>query len=515
MNFNHDKDSLLSAQTPSRNYAEDNGNIGYTQSCDSYVGNYTSIYPKLKHSQDASRSPLGISHDSGKHNQPAYASFVQSSESLYHNGTYTSLPTNFASHNVDNAAPLFSISNDLNGDTNLVSRFHASRPPIFTITSYKDQFNTKTFDVGFPLRQPATTIIEGPNTYRRDPPEDHYRTQVFLPSLSPDPTAKYSHYDSASSVIFKQDGSGNHLAQLPQALTSYSSYTNSSSSSTAPNLLLSNRDTAFNVPKVPQAPTWKGSEISTSQLNASTPSNDLLYPPNTSPQYAQSQNDFDMAFLAEHTPVPSNYPHHISQSPYTPITYQQRASSHNNSYLTTPSYLSPSIQSQEDIQSLDQDESFDLDSPHTASIDPPCPGSFPSMCPHPGCQTKRTNKPRLYNRYKDWQYHFKRVHAKKFICGIANCLNGDKKYGTEAEARRHRLTVHRYGEADAKRWACHIPNCQRNKKVFIRSDKYKEHCDRWHGPFPCQYLGCVRGPNHGCKDQNALDNHYRKEHKVT
>ncbi|KAF7886555.1 uncharacterized protein EAF01_011233 [Botrytis porri] len=138
----------------------------------------------------------------------------------------------------------------------------------------------------------------------------------------------------------------------------------------------------------------------------------------------------------ESTSASSFYPSHTSQSPYAQVAYQQHGSNHIDSHSPTLSYPSSSVQNQ-GIHSMGRNKSSDLDNMRTVAIDQLCSISFPSVCLHPQCQD-----------------HFKHAHHKQYLCGLPSYPNSDKRYGTEAEAKRHRISVHRFGKADARHWDC-------------------------------------------------------------
>ncbi|TGO60814.1 hypothetical protein BCON_0032g00090 [Botryotinia convoluta] len=512
MDFAQDYDSYPSAQIPSPK--NNDNDIGHKESCNSYVKVEPYISPKSKHSFYIHDD---MPHDYGKLNQHVYPRFLQNLESPLHKNLHTSLPIRSFQNDVANSAsisPAFR-SHDSEDGANPISKFQPFTSPPPDLESCTDllqgdsegRLDTRVYQGG----QLANNSITELNSYRKASTEGDYKTQNFSPSSSPYGPVKYDHYGSCSAVYFRQDGSENHLAQPPQILTSYHSITNAAPLGIAPPSSGTNRSDVLTV-----RPTdlWKNPpKVLGTHWSGAILSNKLSHPSNLSISCQESQSYNDANTSNENISAPSFYPSHASQLPYTQIAYQQYGSNHIDSHSPTLPFPSNGVQIQEGVHSMGRIKSSDLDYIRTVTIDQLCPRSFPSVCLHPQCQCKRTNKPKLYNRYKDWQGHFKRAHHKQYLCGLPNCPNSEKRYGTKAEAKRHRLSVHRFSKADVKHWHCQVPNCQRSTKVFTRGDKYKDHRDRWHGPFPCQYPGCVRGLDHGFKDQDALDKHRRKEHR--
>lgn len=138
-------------------------------------------------------------------------------------------------------------------------------------------------------------------------------------------------------------------------------------------------------------------------------------------------------------------------------------------------------------------------------VDSICPRNYPSKCPHPDCHEKT----KFFTKEKAWRDHNVRTHEKPFRCGVGNC---GMIFGTEADVRRHRIPTHHIGLEEARQYSCQIVHCQARRMEFYRSDKYKEHRERWHGPFYCLVQGCRRGPGHGFKDKGALESHSTREH---
>ncbi|KAF7951882.1 hypothetical protein EAE96_007179 [Botrytis aclada] len=509
MNFPQDYDSHPSTQIPSPK--NNDNNSGHKESCNSYIKVEPYISPNSKHSFYVQGD---VPHDYGKLNQNVYPGVLKTLESPLHKDSRTSLPLRPFQNYVANSAsmsPAFQ-SQDSEEGANLISKFQPFTSPPPDIESFTDLLQgdsqVRIDDRIYQGGQLGNNSIAELNSYRKASTEGHDQTQTSLLSSSPYGPVKYNHYGSCSAVDFRQDGSRNYLAHPPQIHTSNHSITNTASFGIAPTFSVTNRSDVLTVhptdlwkipPEVPGTH-WSGAILS----NNSHPSNIYI-----SHQKSQSYNDANTS--NENASDSSFHPSHASQLPYTQIAYQQHGSNHIDSHSPTLSFPSNGVQIQEGVHSMGQNKSSDLNDIRTAKFDQLCPRSFPRVCPY--CQSKPTNKPKLYNRYKDWHGHFKRAHDKQYLCGLPNCPKGEKKYGTEAEAKRHRLSVHRFGKADAKHWNCQVSNCQRSTKVFTRGDKYKDHRARWHGPFTCQYLGCVRGLDHGFKDQDALDKHRLKEHR--
>ncbi|TGO27579.1 hypothetical protein BPAE_0040g00600 [Botrytis paeoniae] len=500
MDFAQDYYSYPSAQIPSPK--NNDNNVGDKESCNSDVKVEPYISLKSKHSF---YSHGDVPHDYG---------FLQNLESPLRKNLRTSLAIrSFQNDVASSASPAFR-SHDSGDGANSISKFQpfTSPPDLESCTDLLQGDFEGRLDTRVHQRwQLANNPIAELNSYRKASTEGQYKTQNFSPSSSPYGPVKYDHYGSCSAVYFKQDGSECYLAQPPQTLTSYHSIMNAASLGIAPTSSGTNRSDVLTV-----RPTdlWKNPpEVLGPHRSRAILSNNLSHPSNMSVSCQESQSYNDANTLNENISASSFYPSHASQFPYTQISYQQHGSNHIGSHSPTLSFPSNGVQIQEEVHNMGRNKSSDIDYIRTVAIDQLCPRSFPSVCLHPQCQCKRTNKPKLYNRYKDWQGHFKRAHHKQYLCGLPNCPNSEKRYGTKAEAKRHRLSVHRFGKADAKHWNCQVPSCQRSTKVFTRGDKYKDHRDKWHGPFPCQYQGCVRGLDHGFKDQDALDKHRRKEHR--
>ncbi|TEY40712.1 hypothetical protein BOTCAL_0426g00090 [Botryotinia calthae] len=482
--------------------------IGRIENCNSYVEVQSSISLKPNHSFNVHGD---VPHDFSKINQSVRHGFLQNPGLPLHNNLRTSLPIRSFQHGVANNASIstaFGV-HDSEYSTNSISKFQPSISSPPNLESYTDplqgnsggRFDTKAYQG----QQLANNSIAQLNSYRKPPMEYHYQTQNVSPSLYPYVPSKYTRCGSGSFVKFGKDSSGNQPPYPPQALT------NLLPLGTAPTSSRTNRLTVLtsHPPDLWENPP----EVLGTHWGGEILSNNLPHPSNMSISCQGSQSYNDANISNENKSVSNSYPSQISESPYTQVAYQQHGSNHIDSHSPTLSRPSNSVHNQEDIHIIDRDKSLDLDCIPTVKIDQIYPRSFPSICLHPQCQCKRTNKPKLYNRYKDWQNHFKRAHQKRYLCGLPNCPNGEKRYGTNAEAKRHRLSVHRFGMANAKHWNCQVPDCRRSTKVFIRGDKYKDHRDKWHGPFTCQYPGCVRGLDHGFKDQEALDKHRLKEHR--
>ncbi|KAF7915625.1 hypothetical protein EAE99_010138 [Botrytis elliptica] len=474
--------------------------IGHKESCNSDVKVEAYISPMSR------RSFYGhgdVPHDYG---------FLQNLELPLHKNLHTSLPIRSFQNDVASSASISTAlrSHDSEHGANPISKFQPSTAPPPDLKSCTDllqgdsegRLDTRVYQWGLLANNMTAELI----SYRKASTEGHYKIQNFSPRSS-------SH---GPAIDFRQDGFETHLAQPPQTLTSYHSIRNSAPLGTAPTSSGTNISNDLNArsidlwknPPELQGPHWSGAFLS----------NNLSHPSNISISCRESQSYNNANTSNELISASSFYPSHASQLPHTKIPYTQIAchqhgSNHMDSHSATFSFPSNDVQIQEGVHSMGRSKSSDIDHIRTVAIDQLCPRSFPSVCLHPQCQCKPTNKRKLYNRYKDWQGHFKRAHHKQYLCGLPNCPNSEKRYGTKAEVKRHRLSVHRFGKADAKHWNCQVLNCQRSTKVFTRGDKYKDHRDRWHGPFPCLYPGCVRGPDNGFKDQEALDKHRRKEHR--
>ncbi|KAF5867691.1 putative transcription factor c2h2 protein [Botrytis fragariae] len=501
MDFAQEYYSHPSAQIPLPK--NNDNNVGHKESCNSDVKVETYISPKSKH-------PFYI-HGDVPHD---YWS-LQNLEWPLHKSLRTSLPIrSFQNDMASSASPAFR-SHDSGDGANLVSKFQSFTPPPSDLESCTDslqgdsegRIDTRVYQKW----QLANNSIAEVNSNRKASTVGQFKTQSFSLSSSPCGPVKYDHYGSCSAVYFRQDGSENYLAQPPQALASYYSIMNAAPLGIAPTSSGTNRSDVLTV-----RPTdlWKESpEVLGPHWSGAILSNNLSHPSNMSVSCQESQSYNDANTSNGNISASSFYPSHASQLPFTQIAYQQHGSNHIDSRSPTPSFPSNGVQIQEEVHNMRRNKSSDIDYVRTVAIDQLCPRSFPGVCLHPQCQCKRTNKPKLYSRYKDWQGHFKRAHHKQYLCGLPGCPDSEKRYGTKAEAKRHRLSVHHFGKENAKHWDCQIPTCQRSTKVFTRSDKYKDHHDKWHGPFPCQYQGCVRGLDHGFKDQDALDKHRRKGHR--
>lgn len=252
-----------------------------------------------------------------------------------------------------------------------------------------------------------------------------------------------------------------------------------------------------------------------------TPSDISLVGGTTPSSYAQPQNE-DYTMMQEEAVsnkgvrASRHYGLHTSyQTLQVPVVHQRRGS------VPTLPFASMNISSTDSSYHHDKPVHTDTtqhrqynktySSRHrsqSASIDDMSPRSYPSRCLHPDCASN-PNKPKVFKRDKEWRDHFYRSHEKRYRCGFANCT---MLFGTQAEARRHRLAVHNIGIEEARQYSCLKPNCQARRKSFNRGDKFKDHCGRWHGPFYCEMQGCSRGPGHGYKDQAALDAHVQREH---
>ncbi|KAM0309828.1 hypothetical protein ACHAO8_008667 [Botrytis cinerea] len=482
--------------------------IGRIENCNSFVKVEPFISPKPNHSFNVHGD---VPHYFNKINQSVRHGFLQNLKLPSHNNLRTSLPIRSFQYGVANNASSSTAFgfHDSEDGTNSISKFQHSISPPPNLESYTDPLQGNSegrFDTrAYQGQQLANNSIAQLNSYQKPPTEYHYQTQNVSPSLYSYVPVKYNRYGSGSFLKFGKDSSGNQLAYPPQASTNLLPVGTAPTSSRTNGLTISTSrptDLWGNPPEV-LGMHWGGDILF----------NNLPHPSKMSISCQGSQSYNDANTSNGNTSVSNSYPSQISKSPYNQVAYQQHGSNHIESHSPKLSCPSNSVHNQEDIHSMNQNKSLDLDCIPTMEIDQLCPRSFPSTCLHPQCQCKRTNKPKLYNRYKDWKNHFKRSHQKRYLCGLPNCPNGKKKYGTIAEAKRHRLSVHRFGKADAKHWNCQVPDCRRSTKVFIRGDKYKDHRDRWHGPFPCQYPGCVRGLGHGFKDQEALDKHGQKEHR--
>ncbi|KAF7860813.1 hypothetical protein EAF04_008331 [Stromatinia cepivora] len=208
--------------------------------------------------------------------------------------------------------------------------------------------------------------------------------------------------------------------------------------------------------------------------------------------------------------------HHMSrQTLQTPVLHQQRRMS-----VPTDSFASMDLNPSEPLYDYDgmgyadtiQHRQYQTHHSHRPSqsttIDDISPRKYPSKCPHSDC-VSNPNKTKYFTRENEWRNHFNRTHEKRCRCDFTNC---PMVFGTEADAKRHRLAVHKIGKEEAKQYSCSVQNCRARQMNFTRSDKFKEHRDRWHGPFYCTKQDCTRGHGHGFRDQAALDAHSRKEH---
>ncbi|KAG4025579.1 hypothetical protein MFRU_054g00080 [Monilinia fructicola] len=144
----------------------------------------------------------------------------------------------------------------------------------------------------------------------------------------------------------------------------------------------------------------------------------------------------------------------------------------------------------------------------SVSIDDINPRSYPAKCPHPDC-VSNPSKRKYFSKDREWRDHFYRTHDKRYPCMSIDC---GMIFGTKKDAKRHGQAKHNIGMEQVKQWSCSELNCQARQRHFIRSDKYKDHCARWHGRFCCSAPGCSRGLRHGYKDGPALDAHVRKKH---
>ncbi|QSZ30397.1 hypothetical protein DSL72_004920 [Monilinia vaccinii-corymbosi] len=145
----------------------------------------------------------------------------------------------------------------------------------------------------------------------------------------------------------------------------------------------------------------------------------------------------------------------------------------------------------------------------SVSMDDISPKGYPSKCPHPECVSKPNKRRSLtFTTYKDWRCHFNRTHVKPHRCGIKDC---EMAFCTNADVKRHRLARH-IDKEEPRQFPCMVPNCQAQQKEFTRSDKFKEHRDKWHGTFCCMVENCMRGLGHGFSNQAGLEKHHQRKH---
>ncbi|TGO41213.1 hypothetical protein BHYA_0025g00650 [Botrytis hyacinthi] len=130
----------------------------------------------------------------------------------------------------------------------------------------------------------------------------------------------------------------------------------------------------------------------------------------------------------------------------------------------------------------------------------------PGICSHTSCLVKPSNKQKDYREYSDWRSHWSRVHEKQHQCLIDGAM-----FGTANELKRHSEAKHQTG---AKRHYCHIAGCQARAREFNRKDKFREHNDRWHGPYCCPAPDCDRGSNNGYKEERLSMDHMRSCHNA-
>ncbi|TGO14824.1 hypothetical protein BTUL_0048g00640 [Botrytis tulipae] len=192
--------------------------IGRKESCNSDVKVEPYISPKSKH-------PFYLHGD-----LPHDYGFLQNLESPLHKFSRTSLPIHSFQNDVaSSASPAFR-SHDSGDGINPVSKFQPFTPPPSDLESCTDllqgasegRLDTRIYQGS----QLANNSITERNSYRKSSMEGHYQTKNFSPSSSPCGPVKYNHHGSCSAIYFRQDGFENHLAQPPQALTSYHSITN-------------------------------------------------------------------------------------------------------------------------------------------------------------------------------------------------------------------------------------------------------------------------------------------------
>ncbi|KAF5867689.1 putative transcription factor c2h2 protein [Botrytis fragariae] len=141
-----------------------------------------------------------------------------------------------------------------------------------------------------------------------------------------------------------------------------------------------------------------------------------------------------------------------------------------------------------------------------ASYDADASSNFwsPGVCRQASCLAKPLDKQNNYQEYSDWRRHWFRVHEKQY-----QCLLDDAMFGTAKDLERHDDAKHRTG---AKRHYCYIAGCQARVREFNRKDKFKEHNDRWHGPYFCPVLDCGRGNGNGFQKNGSLTKHMRTCH---
>ncbi|KAF7950628.1 uncharacterized protein EAE97_002180 [Botrytis byssoidea] len=435
--------------------------IGHKESCNSDVKVEPYISPKSKH-------PFYIHGD-----VPHDYGFLQNLESPLHEILRTSLPIrSFQNDAASSTSPAFR-SYDSGDGINTVSKFQPFTSPPSDLESCTDllqgasegQLDPRAYQGS----QSVNNSIAELSSYRKAPMEGHYQTKNLSPSSSAYVPVKYNHHGSCSAVYFRQDGFENRLAQPPQALTSYHSITNAVPLGMAPISSSTNRSDILTV-----HPTdlWKNPPgVPGTHCSGAVLSHSMSHPSNISVSCQESQSYNDANTSNKNTTAPSFHPSHASQLPYTKIAYQQHASNYINSHSPILPFPSNGVQILGEVHNMGRSKSSEIDYIRTLAIDQFCPRSFPSVCLHPQCQRKRTNKPWLYSKYKDWQGHFIRAHHKQHLCGLPDCPNSERRYGTKAEAKRHRLSVHHFGKADAKHWKCQVPTCQRSTKVFTRRDK--------------------------------------------
>ncbi|KAJ8061321.1 hypothetical protein OCU04_010384 [Sclerotinia nivalis] len=252
-----------------------------------------------------------------------------------------------------------------------------------------------------------------------------------------------------------------------------------------------------------------------------TPLENSLAGGTMSSAYAQPQDLSYMMIQVDASPnrdgqTSQYHDHHMSrQTLQTPVLHQQRRIS-----VPTNSFASMDLNSSEPLYDYDgmgyadtiQHRQYQTHHSHRPSqsttIDDISPRKYPSKCPHSDCLSK-PNKTKSFTRENEWRDHFYRTHEKRYRCDFTNCL---MVFGTEADAKRHRLAVHKIGKEEAKQYSCSVQNCGARQMNFTRGDKFKDHRDRWHGPFYCTKQDCTRGSGHGFRDQAALDAHSQKKH---
>ncbi|KAF7950629.1 uncharacterized protein EAE97_002181 [Botrytis byssoidea] len=128
----------------------------------------------------------------------------------------------------------------------------------------------------------------------------------------------------------------------------------------------------------------------------------------------------------------------------------------------------------------------------------------PGICQHASCLAKSSDKQKNYREHSDWRRHWFRVHDKQYQCPIDGAM-----FGTANELNRHDEAIHQTG---AKKHYCHIGGCQARAREFNRKDKFREHNDRWHGPYCCLVPYCDRGSGNGFKEQVLLTDHMHSRH---